>query len=128
MRGEIGNISERLVGVVNQKNQFRKEASSLVSQESASLLTSGSSGIRHGKLDDEQQRQMNDLMSQTQKVISQRQDDNTDMKQHQWAMKSQFVGMQKWREDAESEILKDCGVWKFHRRKWLPAMFIRSHV
>ena len=67
LREEIGNINDRLVGVMNQQNAFQKEASMLVGQVSESLLTFDSSRIRHDKLADPQQIQMNDLMSQTQK-------------------------------------------------------------
>ena len=55
-----------LSGVVIQKNQFRKETSTLVRQVSDSLLTSDGPRIRHGEPSDDQQLQMNELMSRTQ--------------------------------------------------------------
>ena len=79
-----------------------------MSHVSGSLLALGGSRIRHEKLAGDQQRQMNELMSHTQKAITQRQDANSDMEQ-QRVVNSQFVGMRKWREDVEREILKDRG-------------------
>ena len=108
LRGEIGNVNDRLIGVMNRQNAFQKEATMLVGQVSESLSTLDSSRIRHEKLADHQRNQMNELMSQAQKVIAQRQEINTEMKQ-QWALNSQFVDFEKWRQDVEREILTDRG-------------------
>ena len=78
-------------------------------QVSESMLTLGSSRIRNGKPADDQQRQMNDLMIQTQKAISHRKDADTEMKQQKRPLNSQIVGVGKWREDLEGEILKSRG-------------------
>lgn len=100
LRGEIGLVNERLNSVINQKNQFREEASTLVGQVSESLLTLGGARVRQEKLVADQQRQMHELLSQTQKVIALCQETNTETKQ-QCALNSQFVGMQQRRDDVE---------------------------
>ena len=128
LRGEIGPTNDRLGGVISRKNQFRKAASTLASQVSESLMTLGGSRVLHGQLVADQQRQVRELLSQMQKEIAQCKDTNTEMKQ-QWAMKSQFVGMQKWREDVELEILKGRGSRQVCSEKAVSSHFeAQSHL
>ena len=102
---------------------FKKEASTLVCQVSESLLTLDGSRVQQEKLVADQQRQVNELLRQTQKVIAQCQETTTEMKQQQWALNAQFVGMQKWRGDVEQEILKDRGSQQVFSEK-----VVTSHV
>ena len=60
-------MNDRMSGVISRQNQFRKEASTLASQVSESLMTSGGPRVIKGKLVADQQRHVNELISQTQK-------------------------------------------------------------
>ena len=92
-----------MYGEINQQGQFRKDASTLVSQLNESLATLGNSRIRHGEIAEIQQRQMAELMSQTQKAIQQCQENSLDLKQ-QSNLNAQFDGLRKWKKDVGEKI------------------------
>ena len=118
MREELVIMNDRLNGVMNQQNVFQKEASTLVGQVSESLATLDNSRVRREKLAEAQRNQMNDLMVQTQQIITQCQQTNVEMKVNQQTLNAQFTEFEKWRRDVETEIITNKGSQQVFSEKW----------
>ena len=117
LRTELKGLSEQVARIAVQNEGFQKDAGILVSQVSESLSTSDGSRLNSAKLDETQQKQMGNLLNQTQHVITQCQTTNGEMKQQQWALNSEFVKLKERRAKVEKEMVPNRDIHRVIKEK-----------